>query len=416
MPPLTVKPMSSYDVVVVGARCAGSPLAMLLARAGHSVLLLDRAWFPSDTMSAHWVLKPGIELLAQWDLLPELVATGCPPISRISVETAATTVSAVPTDTDGVALTFAPRRTVLDGLLVDSARAAGAEVREGFSVRDVVVEDGAVRGVRGQYGEGREVTERARVVVGADGRGSTIARAVRSSLVEDRGALAATSYGYWSGVPVDGVRSFVQGRMVVSMWPTNDDLTVISLTFPRSDFTAHRDAAERNYLRWLHRVPELADRIGTGRREGRLHTAAGLRNLFRRACGPGWALAGDAGHHKDPVTAQGISDALTDADALASALHSGLTGTTSIDGALAGYEARRDATRRAAFEFTCRAAAARPFDAERLLHAVAGDRALTGDFVSALAGSRRVAGMLDPGHLAAVTDHSGLTGTRSGHR
>ncbi|GAA2795453.1 NAD(P)/FAD-dependent oxidoreductase [Saccharopolyspora taberi] len=408
--------MSSYDAVVVGARCAGAPLAMLLARAGRSVLLVDRARFPSDTMSAGLVLRPGIELLAQWGLLPELVASGCPPITRIGVETATTRLSGTPVDAGGVALTFAPRRTVLDGLLIDGARAAGVEVREGFSVREVVVEDGVVRGVRGQYGDGPVVTARARIVIGADGRGSTIARAVRAPLVEDRGALAATSFGYWSGVPVDGAHAHVRGRMVASMWPTNDGLTVVSLTFPRADFTAHREAAERNYLRWLRRVPAIADRLGTGRREGRLHTAAGLRNLFRRAHGPGWALAGDAGHHKDPVTAQGISDALTDASALAAAVHAGLDGVTSMDEALAGYESRRDAARRAMFEFTCRVASTRPFDTDRLLRAVAAHRDRTGEFVSALAGAEPAAGFLAPDHLAGLTGHSGLSGAGSGHR
>ncbi|EQD81305.1 hypothetical protein N599_36990, partial [Saccharopolyspora erythraea D] len=163
-----------YDVIVVGARCAGAPLAMLLARAGHSVLLLDRARFPSDTMSTHWILRPGIELLSKWGLLPDLMATGCPPIRRISLCFGSTTFSGEPTTPRGTATTFAPRRTVLDALLTRAARTAGAELREGFAVRDVLREDGRVRGVVGQSRDGRAVVVRSRLVIGADGRNSTV--------------------------------------------------------------------------------------------------------------------------------------------------------------------------------------------------------------------------------------------------
>lgn len=161
--------MNPYDAIVVGARCAGSPTAMLLARKRYKVLVVDKATFPSDTMSTHLVHPPGVAALERWGLLDRLVATGCPPIDTYSFDFGPFTISGAP-GTDEAPVAYGPRRTVLDKLLVDAASEAGAEVREGFTVEDVVIENGRVTGVRGHGKGGQNVTEHARVVVGADGR------------------------------------------------------------------------------------------------------------------------------------------------------------------------------------------------------------------------------------------------------
>ena len=181
---------NGYDAIVVGARCAGSPTAMLLARKGYKVLVVDRARFPSDTLSTHILHPPGVASLRRWGLLDRVVVTGCPPIHTYAVDFGPFTISGAPgTDEDPVA--YAPRRTVLDKLLVDATVEAGAEVREGFTVSEVVVDDGRVTGVRGHRGDGRTVTERARVVVGADGRHSLVARAVRPEQYHEKPRLLA---------------------------------------------------------------------------------------------------------------------------------------------------------------------------------------------------------------------------------
>ncbi|MFF4579757.1 NAD(P)/FAD-dependent oxidoreductase [Streptomyces sp. NPDC001389] len=384
--------MSLYDVIVVGARCAGAPLAMLLARTGHSVLLLDRASFPSDTLSTHWMLRPGVELLASWGLEERLAATGCPPIDRLRVDFGGTVLSGTPAAASGPATTYAPRRSVLDALLVDAAREAGAEVREGSSVREVVWEDGVVTGVRGQDARGTSFTERARLVVGADGRGSTVARAVRAPVTKDRGALAATLYGYWSGVSADGAETFVRPGLGASLWPTHDGLTVVALTVSRTEFLAHRSGAERLYLDALARVPELRARLAGGRLAEQVRAAGQLRNFFRRPYGPGWALAGDAGQHKDPIGAHGISDAFADANGLARAIGQEFSGTLQPGRAMARYAARRDAGRAAMFEFVCRQASLGPLDEDftRVVRAAAEDARLRGRLLDVFAGSRRV--------------------------
>ena len=144
-----------YDAIVVGARCAGSPTAMLLARKGYRVLLLDKATFPSDTMSTHVVHPPGVAALERWGLLERLEATGCPPVETYSFDFGPLTISGSPQPIDGIAHGYCPRRTVLDQLLVDAAVEAGAELREGFTVDEILASDGAVTGIRGQPREAR---------------------------------------------------------------------------------------------------------------------------------------------------------------------------------------------------------------------------------------------------------------------
>jgi len=158
----------TFDVIVVGARCAGSPTAMLLARKGYRVLLVDRATFPSDTVSAHLVHPLGVEALSRWGLLDRLAATGCPPIHTYRFDFGALVISGSP-GTSHSPIALCPRRTILDKLLIDAAGEAGAEVREAFTVEEVVIEDGGVVGIRGRSTNGGSMLERARIVVGADG-------------------------------------------------------------------------------------------------------------------------------------------------------------------------------------------------------------------------------------------------------
>ena len=193
----------AFDVVVVGARCAGSPTAMLLARKGYRVLLVDRASFPSDTVSTHLVHPLGVEALSRWGLRDRLVATGCPPIHTYRFDFGPFALAGSPgTETSPVA--FCPRRTVLDKLLVGAAAEAGAEVREGFAVEQVLIEDGRVVGIGGRSSRGSSAIERARVVIGADGLRSFVAQAVRPEQYDEKPPLCVGYYTYWSGLPMHG--------------------------------------------------------------------------------------------------------------------------------------------------------------------------------------------------------------------
>ena len=165
-----------YDAIIVGARCAGAPTAMLLARTGRKVLLLDRAEFPSDTLSTHYIHQPGVAALNRWGLLGKLAATGCPPIRDFTLDLGPFALHGSPPPIPGADAAYSPRRHILDRILVVAAAQAGAEVRERFAVAEVLFEDGRAVGVRSPDGH----VERARMVIGADGRHSLVARAVQA--------------------------------------------------------------------------------------------------------------------------------------------------------------------------------------------------------------------------------------------
>ena len=223
-----------YDAIVVGARCAGSPTAMLLARKGYEVLVLDRARFPSDTVSTHLMHPPGVASLRRWGLLERLVATGCPAIHTYGVDFGPFTIAVGPA-TDDTPVAYGHRRTVRDKLLVDAAAEAGAEVREGFTVTDVVI-DGGRPGVRGHGSDGPTVTEHVRVVIGADGRHSLVARAVAPEQYHEKPPLLVGYSSYWSGLPMDGrFENYIRPDRAVGAWPTHDDLTLVIGGWPYAE-------------------------------------------------------------------------------------------------------------------------------------------------------------------------------------
>jgi flavin-dependent dehydrogenase len=378
-----------YDAIVIGGRCAGSPTAMLLARRGYRVLLLDRATFPSDTISTHLIQPPGVAALERWGLRERLAATGCPPITTYSFDFGPLVISGSPRPLDGIAHALCPRRPILDQILVEAAVAAGAELREGFTVEDLVLEDGRVAGIRGHGRRGARVTERAPVVVGADGRRSLIVEAMRPERYLDRGIFMAQYYAYWSGLPTAGVEFYARPEYARG-WgamPTHDDLTVVAFGWPRSEFAANRGDIEGNFFQALELAPRFAERVRGATRETKFFGAGDIPNVYRKPFGPGWALVGDAGYHKDPITAYGISDAFRDSEALAAALDDVFAGRRGYDEALGEYQRARDTSSRPYFELTCEFARLEPPPPElqQLLGAAAGNQAAMDDFASVMA-------------------------------
>ena len=376
-----------YDAIVVGARCAGSPTAMLLARKGYRVLVVDRSTFPSDTLSTHLLHAPAVAALRRWGLADGLVATGCPPIERYNMNFGPLTISGTPRPaSDGSSTAYAPRRTVLDKLLVDAAADAGAEVREGFSVDEVIVEDGRVAGVRGRTRDGKTVTERARVVIGADGRHSKVADTVGAERYNEKPRLQHAYYTYWSNLPMDGIEVYIRPDRGWGAFETNDGLTLVVVGWPYAEAGAYKHDIEGNYLKTLELAPEFAERVRGAKREERFTGGSNL-NFLRKPYGSGWALVGDAGYEKDNITAQGINDAFHDAENLTIALDEAFTGARSFDEALGDYHRARDGRVMPVYEFTTQMATLEPPPPEmqQLLGAVHGNQEAMNDFVSLMA-------------------------------
>jgi 2-polyprenyl-6-methoxyphenol hydroxylase-like FAD-dependent oxidoreductase len=352
----------THDVIVVGARCAGSPTAMLLARKGHRVLLLDKARFPSDTMSTHLVHPPGLASLARWGLLERLAATGCPPVDGYSFDFGPLTISGTPLPIDGIRHGYGPRRTVLDQMLVEAAVEAGAELREGFTVDEILAHDGAVTGIRGHESGGATVTERARAVIGADGRRSIVANTVQPEEYDQRRSHLAMYYAYWSDLPSSGFETVVRtdDRRGWACLPTDDDLTVLPFGWPVEEFKTNRKDIEGNFFATMALAPGFAERVRSARRESRFIGSADLPGYIRKPFGPGWALVGDAAYHKSPITAMGITDAFRDAELVAEALDVAFSGRRSYEEAMRDYQQTRDHEALPVYEFTDDFAQLRP--------------------------------------------------------
>jgi flavin-dependent dehydrogenase len=394
---------TDYDAIVVGARCAGAPTAMLLARKGYRVLVVDRASFPSDTLSTHMIHAPGVAALERWGVLDTVTASGCPPVETYSFDFGPFTIAGTPRPSDGISTGYAPRRTVLDKILVDAAATAGAEVREQFTLDEVVVEDGVVVGIRGHGEDGKTVLERARVVIGADGRNSQVAKAVRPEQYNDKPMLQWSYYTYWSGLPVDGFEIVIRPDRGWGTFMTNDGLTLLVVGWPYAESKAYKADVEANYLKTLELAPEFAERVRAATREERFYGGS-VPNFFRKPFGPGWALVGDAGYNKDPITAQGISDAFHDAELCTTAVDDAFNGRRSFDDAMSVYHQTRDARVLPIYEFTTQLATLEmpPPEMQQLLGAVHGNREAMDAFVSVTAGTVSPVEFFDPEHIGRI--------------
>jgi 2-polyprenyl-6-methoxyphenol hydroxylase-like FAD-dependent oxidoreductase len=394
-----------YDAIVVGARCAGAPTAMLLARRGYRVLLVDRALFPSDTLSTHILWPHGAEILDRWGLRDRLAATGSPPICRsMSFDVGPFALRGTVPDANDGAGGFCPRRTVLDQLLVEAAVEAGAELREKFTVESVVFEGSRAVGIRGRGASDAVIDERCRLVIGADGVRSVVARAVRAPEYDVRPELACAYYSYFSGVAQDDIELYVREQCAFGGAPTHDGLHLVMVNWPGSEFASIRSDIDGHVDRALGLAPDFAARVHAGRREDRWHGAAGVPNYFRRPYGDGWALVGDAGYCKDPMTAQGISDAFIDAESLAEAIDAGLSGRSPLNAALAAHEAARNDRARPMYEFTQQLAALQPPPPEmqRLFAALHGNPDATNAFFSAITGAIPIRDFLSPDNVGRI--------------
>jgi flavin-dependent dehydrogenase len=329
----------THDVLVVGARCAGAATAMLMARRRLRVLAVDRGEYGSDTMSTHALMRGGVLQLHRWGVLPRIAAV-TPAVRRTAFHYGEDCVDLALRPGPGGDALYAPRRTLLDRVLADAARRAGVEVQYGQRLvalrRDA---DGRVRGGTLLDASGRRQEVRADLVVGADGMSSAVARLAGASVMREGRHASAVIYGHWSGLKAEGYRWYYNPGVSAGVIPTNDGQHCVFAALPQARLRAEADrGAAALYQDVLAACsPALAEAVARAEPQARLVTFGGRRGYLRQACGPGWALVGDAGYFKDPLTAHGMTDALRDAELLARAAACG------SEAAFAGYAATREA-------------------------------------------------------------------------
>ena len=332
--------MLEKDAVIVGARCAGSTLAITLAQRGWDVMVVDRDSFPSETVSTHFLYPNTLARFEQLGVLDRLFARHEVPFVANRMIGLGNEIAGTFTPIDGYDKSIGPRRSALDEAIVDTALAAGAEGRFGERVVDLIgdgTEADPVAGVVLESGE----RVKAKWVFGADGRGSTVAGRLGLEKERPQRGEVAFLFGYWKGIPDNGYMTLIAREDVVgNRWAIEDGLTMLIAGGDASLTKGTTEQRRRKYLDQLRRMPELiepenldaADQVT----EITVAPESLMRGYFRRPAGPGWALLGDSCHFKHPATAQGINDAVEQAIYVAAEL-------SAPDGSLDGYEAWRDA-------------------------------------------------------------------------
>jgi flavin-dependent dehydrogenase len=345
-----------FDVVVVGGRVAGASAALLLARAGARVAVVDRARYGSDALSTHGFMRAGVLQLSRWGLLDAIIAAGTPPVRRTTFHYTDGESVDVPIRPDaGVDALYAPRRYLLDRILVDAAAEAGAQIRHDTTVTTLVRRaDGRVQGVRTQDRSGRTADLHAAITVGADGVRSTVADQVGARFTRRGRSGSAILYRHFAGIGATQYEWAYGPGVGAGLLPTNDGLTCVFVGATPQRVRALRRGGSEHALRTLlaSAAAPLAQRVASATPAGRMHGWAALPGFVRRSSGPGWALVGDAGYFKDPITTHGMTDALRDAELLADGVLETLGGATPEAVALARYEAMRDRQANRVFETT----------------------------------------------------------------
>jgi len=395
------------DAIVVGARVAGSACATALARAGRRVVVLDRARFPSDTLSTHLLFAGGVVELDRLGALPGVLAVGAPPLPRAAMHGAGLAIHARYTAVGGIDYGLCVRRPGLDAALVDTARAAGAEVRERARVTGLVWQDPPgrgrrasarrVAGVRWTGADGREREVRAPLVVGADGRRSLVAREVGAERPYRANRNERACFYAYLQDPRHEWRATAsqwrEGRELGTAFPCDGGLVMVLLMPPVERGPGFRADLDRGWEETVGALPGLRERLEGCTRVTKVRSALDTTSYFRRSSGPGWALPGDSGHFKDPVTAQGIRDGLRFGRLLGEAAAPALDAPARLDRALAAWERRRERECLETYHWTntlARASAMTPIEVE-LYREAAADPALATAVLDVFARTRRPA-------------------------
>ncbi|MEO0444081.1 MAG: NAD(P)/FAD-dependent oxidoreductase [Pseudomonadota bacterium] len=330
-----------YDLIIIGARVSGSSTALLSAKAGLKVLLIDRHKFPSDTLSTNYIHQPGCLRLKRWGVLDKIIASGTPAIPTTRFQADDIVIKGgISKDYEQINA-YAPRRYVLDSIMAEAAKEAGVELRENCSLLDIKWEDGRCSGVKLRNADKKITTESAALIVGADGMRSTVARLVGSKITHQDPLLTCAYYSFWEGLKPD--YELYEGKNSwVGAVPTTGSVLVATY-FPQNDFNRVRKSAMAWHMNAIETTaPNLFKRLKSAKQSERLWGTGDQQNFFRQATGPGWALVGDAGHHKDSITARGITDALVQSELLVSRVKNNIHDQPKLNESLQHFAKDRD--------------------------------------------------------------------------
>jgi menaquinone-9 beta-reductase len=362
--------MESFDVVVIGSGVAGAPTAMLLARSGHKVLLIDRHTFPRDRLSTHFIWPRGVSYLNRWGLA-ERIFEQTPHFNALEMNVEGISLKgSVPLahlesrfrqlhgDSRGVTPTYCgPRRHFLDQLLQDEARRAGAEVRDGTAFIEPIMDGGVVTGVRTESATGNPLSVRARLVVGADGMYSTFAKKVGARVTQSWNLSTFAYWGYFSGISKDGLSFYRKGRLGMAIFPTSGGTHMVLAYGPTGWWNDFRKNANNNFHQTIAFCdPGIGEMVLAGKREEPFKACGHMPAFHHDLWGPGWVLVGDAGSFKDQVTAIGITHAFRDAELVTPFINRALAGEMTMDAALASYTSVRAADYLDYFNLVCKLA------------------------------------------------------------
>jgi 2-polyprenyl-6-methoxyphenol hydroxylase-like FAD-dependent oxidoreductase len=355
-----------WDVIVVGARCAGAAIAIRFARSGRSVLMVDKTRPGAETLSSHVLVAPAIGRFKDLGLLKEVCGLGAPPVHTFLVEYEG---RSYPCPIQGYSnFILCIRRTALDPLLVQAAEQAGVTVRYQLHVDDLLWEGEQVVGVRYREPTGEYSTERARLVVGADGRHSCVARLAQAteynSIDCENGLLYAYFQGIGPSVAGDDVLQVASGPECDALCcPCDGDLHIVQLNVHAEEFVQINAQGVEAYEERLRTIPALAPRLKRAQRVSRLHPATPreLRGYFRHPYGPGWVLVGDSGYCAHPAPANGIADALRSAEVVHSLVERAWAEGQPATTHLRDYQIIRDAENTKTFYFSYRLGKVNPF-------------------------------------------------------
>ncbi len=330
-----------YDVIIVGARASGSSTAWLAANAGLKVLLIDRHKFPSDTISTNYIHQPGCAQLKRWGLLNKIIAAGTPPITSTRLQIKDFAIHGSISKNFDQLEAYAPRRYILDNILLEAAKEANVDVRENCTLLGLEWKNGRCCGIKARHKNKHISTEQAHLIIGADGMRSSTANLVGARMTHYDMLLTCVYYSFWEQLKPE-YELYESSDCWVGAIPTNNN-TLIATYFPQSAFNAVRKNAMKNHLNAIKlAAPLLYEKTQSAKLVEGLWGTGDQQNFFRQAAGPGWALVGDAGHHKDSITARGITDSLIQAELLVSHIKHTIHDQKKLDTSLYDYTKDRD--------------------------------------------------------------------------